>query len=174
MDNPLLFKIVEETVQQCRFAGFSFQSLRTGLQGADAQKSFFWVHSFLHYGQNVSRMLWPDRKESSQRGEKLREIARADTDSPSRLNQLGRQQSRFDESFEDWCQRLGGLNYVDMNIMPQGTIGSFQSDTFQRNLDPEEYIFVYQGASFDLRLLADELKRIDGACQQWLRTNNPW
>ena len=65
-------------------------------------------------------------------------------------------------------------NYVDFNIMPQGTMLGYQQDAFQRNLDPDTGRLVFRGETWDLRQLSDELRRVESAAQLWLKTHNPW
>ena len=174
MDNRIFYKTVEEIRQQCRFAQLAFVALRTSLNEQDPERCFLHVHAFLFHATTVSRFLWPARAESRERGDQLREALKVAPDSPLLLPGVRRQTEGFDEAFEDWIHALDNPGYMDMNLMPTGTISGFKADTFQRSLDPETFKLVLRGAECDLRKVTDELRKIDAAIQQWLRTHNPW
>ncbi|MBI2928870.1 MAG: hypothetical protein HYY24_24670 [Verrucomicrobia bacterium] len=174
MEPKVAFKVVEEIRQQCRFAQFAWQNLRTSLQSVDAEKTFFYVHAALDHALAVARLLWPAREASSARGEWLRKELRVPDDSPLRLREVREALERSDESFEDWLASLENTNYVDMNIMPQMAIGAFKQDTFQRSLDPDTQKLVLWGAACDLRSVANALRELDGAASTWLRAHTQW
>lgn len=84
------------------------------------------------------------------------------------------QVERPDERLEDWMATLENRNFVDMNVMPVGTIAGFKPDNFQRSLDPENFRLHLRGQACDLRQVADELRKVDNTAQTWLRTHQPW
>jgi hypothetical protein len=174
MDNQLLYKLVEEVRQQGRFAQFAFQNMRTSLAGLDSEKVFFYVHALIAHVSNISRLLWPVRPESKARGDQLRAELKVGDNSPLRLADFRQHVDRFDERLEDWASALEHRNYVDMNIMPQGTISDFKQDAFQRNLDPDMLQFWFRGDLCYLRALSDELRKLDSAVESWLRTHHFW
>ena len=81
---------------------------------------------------------------------------------------------RGDEWMEDWIASLPVVNYVDMNLMPMGTIANFRSDAFQRSLDPENMMLSLRGVSCNLRKISDELIKYETKSSQWMRAHNPW
>lgn len=174
MNNQILFKLLEEIRLQCRLARFAYDNLRTTLQALDVEKSFFYAHAVLVHASHVTRLLWPAREASKDRGEKLRSELKISSDSPLALRGLREHLDRPDEHFEDWLAAMERPDYVDLNIMPQGTISEFKQDRFQRNLDPETYKMVFRGDECDLRQLVNELHRLDSTVQTWMRTHSPW
>ncbi len=174
MEPQFAFKVVEEARQQCRFAQFAWQNLRTSLQSVDAEKTFFYVHAALDHALAVARLLWPARESSKARGEWLRKELRVPDDSPLRLREVREHLERPDESFEDWLASLENKNYVDMNIMPQMALGAFKQDTFQRSLDPDTQKLVLRAAACDLRKVIDTLKQLDSTATAWLKAHTPW
>ncbi len=174
MDNRIFFKALEELRQQCRFAQLAFQNVRTTLNEQDPERVFLHVHAFLNHAATISRFLWPARAESKERGDRLRQELKLADDSPLLLQGVRRQVEGFDEAFEDWLAILESPNYMDMNLMPTGTMSGFKADTFQRSLDPDTFKLHLRGAECDLRKIADETRKLDAAIQQWLRTHNPW
>jgi hypothetical protein len=174
MNNQTAFKLLEEIRQQCRFAQFAFQNVRTSLNALDQEKVFFFVHAFLNHAWQVSRILWPARTESSARGEFLRCELKVPDSSPLFLREMRPHLERPDEWLEQWMESLASPGFVDMNIMPQGTISEFKPDAFQRSLDPETLRLTFRDDPCDLRPVAAELQKIEAASQSWLRTHNPW
>lgn len=174
MDAQLLYKLVEEVRQQAHFAQFAFQNIRNSLVGLDSERAFFYVHGLIAHVCNISRLLWPARPESQARGDQLRAELKIEQKSALRLADFRRHVDQFDERLEDWASALEHRNYVDMNIMPQGTISNFKQDAFQRNLDPDTFQFWFRGDACNLRELADELRKLDSAVESWLKTHHPW
>jgi hypothetical protein len=174
MDNQLLYKLVEEVRQQAHFAQFAFQNVRDNLVASDSERVFFYVHALIAHVANISRLLWPARPESKERGDQLRAELKVDESSPLRLAGFRQQVDQFDERLEDWASALEHRNYMDMNIMPLGTISNYKQDTFQRNLAPERFQFWFRGDACDLRALAEELRKLDSAVEAWLRTHHFW
>ena len=174
MDNQLFYKLVEEVRQQARFAQFAYQNMRTSLAGMDSERVFFYVHAFLGAVANISRLLWPLRPESKARGDQLRAELKVDDGSPLRLADFRQHLDQFDEWLEDWASSLEQRNYVDMNIMPQGTISNYKQDAFHRNLDPETFQFWFRGDLCNLRALSDELRKLEAAVESWVKTHHSW
>jgi hypothetical protein len=174
MDNKLLYKYVEEVRLQGRFAQFAFQNVRNSLTALDSERVFFYVHAFISHLANISRLFWPLRSQSQARGEKLRSELKIKDQSALRLPTFRRHVDQFDESLEDWVSTLENRNYVDINIMPQGTISNYKQDAFHRNLDPENFELAFRGDSCNLRALLDELQQLEGSIEGWLKTNRPW
>ena len=174
MDTLLLYKLVEEIRQQVRFAQFAFQNVRNNLVSLDSERVFFYVHAFTGCVANISLLLWPVRPESKERGDRLRAELKVDEGSSLRMASFRHQLDQFDERLEDWASALEHRNYVDMNIMPQGTISDYKQDAFQRNLDPDTFQFWFRGELCNLRALADDLRKLDTAVEAWLKTHHSW
>lgn len=174
MDQPILFKFVEEARQQSRFGQLAFAALRAGINAMDPERAFAATHALLHHAVAVSRLLWPERAESAPRGEALRAALKPDVDSPLRLGRWREAAGRPDEQFEAWLHHLEQPNFVDFNLMPQAALGEFRPDQFQHNLDPDTFDFGYRGERCNLQKLATALQRLETAAQVWLRSNKPW
>lgn len=174
MDNPTLFKFVEETRQHSRFGQLAFAALRSALNAMDSERAFAATHALLHHAVIVSRLLWPERADSAPRGEALREALKPDADSPLRLARWREIAVRPDEHFETWLTGLEAPNFVDFNLMPQAALGGFRPDQFQHNLDPDTFDFAYRGERCNLQKLMTALQRLETAAQVWLRSHKPW
>lgn len=174
MNNPILFKFVEEIRLQCGLVRIANENMRASVQGLNAERTFFYVHALLNHVAAVSRLLWPERESSLARGERLRGELKVGEQSALKMRDLRRHIDRADESFEDWLAGLETVDYLDFNIMPQGTMQGYKQDRFQRNLDPDTFRLEFRGARCDLRELFSELLRLEAAAQVWLKTHNPW
>jgi hypothetical protein len=174
MDKKTLYRTIEELRQQCRFAQVTFQSLRLRLNELDQERVFVYVHAFLGHAVMISRLLWPARESSAERGETLRKELSVPADSALRLSGGREQVERFDEAYEDWLAGLSEADYVDQNLMPTGTMAGSKADVFQRSLDPDMMIFQLRGQPIPLRKVSDAIRVLEGATQQWLRTHQPW
>lgn len=174
MDNRTLYRWVEEIRQQCRFARLAARNMKNELRAMDSEAAFFYVHALLHFARNLDRMLWPPAEESRARGESLRQELKAPETLNSLLREIQPQLESEEERFGDWLAGLGESGYVNMNIMPQGSISDFQQDIFQRNLDPETLRLEFRGLSCDLKKLLEAIQRLDDSTQAWLRHHHPW
>ncbi len=174
MDTPKLFKFVEETRQQSRFGQLAFASLRAAVNAMDTERAFAAVHALLHHAVIVSRLLWPDRQASAERGDALRAALKPEADGPLALKRWRELARGPDEHFETWLGSLDQPGYVDFNLMPQAALGSFRADEFQHNLDPDTFEFAYRRENCNLLQIANALQRLETAAQTWLRTHNPW
>lgn len=174
MDKKILYRMIEETRQQCRFAQFTFQALRLRLNELDPERVVVDVHAFLGHAVTISRLLWPVRPSSNGRGETLRNELGVPVDSPLRMPGGREQVQTFDEAYEDWLSALPGADYVDLNLMPTGTMAGSKSDVFQRSLDPDTMVLQLRGVPIPLRKLSDAIRALEGAAQHWLRTHQPW
>ncbi len=174
MSNQLLFKLLEELRLQCRWGKVAYENVRTSLQAMDPEKTFMYVQALLAHVCQASRLLWPARAASKERGERLRKELKLGDECPLNLRDARARLEASDEHFEDWLATMETPGYLDFNIMPVGSISGFKQDTFQRSLDPDTYKLTLRNEAWDLRRLADELHRVESAAQNWLRTHNPW
>jgi hypothetical protein len=174
MDKKILYRTIEELRQQCRFGLTTFQSLRLRLNELDQERVFLETHAFLGHATMISRLLWPIRASSAARGESLRKALEVADDSPLRMGGGRSQVETFDEAFEDWLVTQPGADYVDMNLMPTGTMAGSKTDLFHRSLDPDTMQFLFRGVPIPLRKLSDAMRALEWAIQQWLRTHQSW
>jgi len=174
MENLILYKFVEELQQQTRFARLAFRELRSIVTSVDSERIFLFAHAFLAHSANVSRLLWPTREGSAERGKALREATGVAEDSALRLPGARPQLEHEDECYEDWLERLDAPHYVDMNVMPTAAIGEFKGDAFQRSLDPDTFRLVLRGVTVETRVLADALRQLETSIDHWKRTHRPW
>jgi hypothetical protein len=174
VDKKILYRTIEELRHQCRSVQTIFQSLRLRLNELDQERVFIDVHALLTHATMISRLLWPARSSSATRGETLRKELNVPDDSPLRMSGSREQVETFDEAYEDWLASLPDADYVDLNLMPTGTMAGSKTDVFQRSLDPDTMTLLLRGVPIPLRKLTDAVRALDWSIQQWLHTHQPW
>lgn len=174
MDARILFKFVEEVRRECRLARLATGELRGALAALDPERAGFFVRAWLTHATSVSRLLWPDRPAYAARGELLRQELKVDAASPIRLANLQKHMFQPDEAYEAWLNRLPEPNYIDFNLMPSGTLSGSRQDTFQASLDPDTLEYTLRGDTANLAATSTALNKLEGICDHWLRTHQPW
>ena len=168
------FKLMETVRQECRFALLAFQHLRTALNEADQERIFLFAQSMAQHASQVACFLVPARPASTARGEFLRSELKVETSSPLLVPALRELVERGDERYEEWVDSLETPHYLEMSVMPQGALAGSSPDVFHRRIDPDSLRFGFRNWTLDLNRLAQELRRLEGACQTWLRGHTPW
>ena len=174
MENRLLYRFIEQVQAHCRLARLASGELRTALATLNPEQSALRLHAFLAQVYIVSRLLWPERESSAERGATLRRELTVAEDALLRLPPLRKHLVRPDECYEDWVTRLPEPNYLDFNLMPLGTLAGAPQDAFQTNLDPDTLLLTWRGDTMNLAQLDEELRRLLHATETWLRHHNPW
>ena len=174
MDNRIVYKLVEEAQQRCRFIDVAFDQLRQSLNEQATEKVFYHVHAFLGHVAALNGLFWPKRQSSLPRGDKLRQELKVADASALNIHDLRGHLVADDESFEDWLNGLRDPNYVDFNLMPVSAMSGMGGDTFQRNLDPENFQLQYRDSSCDLKKIHDETRALQTAIERWKREHTPW
>lgn len=174
METRVLFKYVEEVRRECGLARMATGEMRTALAALDPVRASLFVRSVLTHAVAVSRLLWPERAESAERGATLRQELKVPEPSPLQLATLRKHTARPDETYEDWLKRLPEPDYLEFNLMPAGTMAGSKEDTFQADLDPDTLEFTFRGDAANLAKVNEALRQLDTACERWLRTHNPW
>lgn len=168
------FKLVEAVRQECRFALLAFARLRSALNETDQEWIFVSAHAMLQHAGEVARFLVPSRPVSAARGEFLRRDLGVEAGSALLVPALREMLERSDETYEDWVDGLESPHYLEMNVMPQGALAGSTPDVFHRRLDPDSLRLGFRTWSVDLKRTSLELRRLEGACQTWLRGHTPW
>ncbi len=174
MNPTYAYKLVDTVRQECRFALAAFARLRSALNEADQDWIFVCAHAVLLHSGQIARFLLPARAASAERGEFLRRELAVPAASPLLAPALRELLDRSDETYEEWVQNLQSPHYVELSVMPQGALAGSSPDVFQRRIDPDSLRFGFRHWTVDLNRLAQELRRLDNACQAWLRGHTIW
>ena len=174
MNPTRAFKLVETVRLECRFALLAFARLRAALNETDQEWVFVSAHATVHHAGQVARFLVPSRPISAARGEFLRRELGVEAGSALLAPALREVLERGDETYEDWVDGLESPHYLEMNVMPQGALVGSSPDVFHRHIDPDSLRLGFRHWSIDLNRVSLELRRLEGACQTWLRGHTPW
>lgn len=174
MDNPLIFKLLEEILLQCRQAQHACKSISANVTMNDPDLAIFYADGFLSRAVNISRLLWPENPDFKERGEKLRTELKVAPDAALSLAEHRAHAAAYDANLVNWAKSSEHRDFVSVNLMPQGTLEGFREDQFHRNLDPETLRYSFEGITVNLRQLQKELQKIEQQAQIWLKLHNPW
>jgi hypothetical protein len=174
MNSTRAFKLVETVRQECRLALLAYQHLRTALNEADQERIFLLVEALVQHAAQVGCFLVPSRPASAARGEFLRRELKVEPGSALLIPALRGTLGPGDASYEDWVDSLETPHYLELSVMPQGALAGSSPDVFQRRIDPDSLRFGYRHCSLDLNRVGQELRRLEGVCQAWLRAHTPW
>lgn len=174
MDNPLIFKLLEEILMQCRQAHHAASRITVETGMNQPELAVFYADAFLSRAANISRLLWPESPEFTERGEKLRSVLKVDPNAALSLTEHRAQASAYDVRLIEWAKSSERRDFVSVNLMPQGALEGFREDQFHRSLDPDTMRYSFEGISVNLRQLQKELQKIEQQAQIWLKLHNPW
>lgn len=175
MESIQFYRLVEEILQQSRFARFAFQEIRNKLITTETEKMFFYTDSFLHHLARIRTFLWSENQgKLAETSEQLRKALNCSEDGPLKSPLLFTEACDQPTRFLRWLESLPSADYMDMNIMPIGTLDAFGQDQYHRNLDPETMNYRVRDVQLDLLSLERELRSVESGCESWLKTHNPW
>lgn len=174
MDNPLIFKLLEEILLQCRQAQHAAKCITAETTMNQPELAVFYADAFLSRAANVSRLLWPDDPEFRERGEKLRSELKVEANAALSLTEHRAQAAAYDVNLVEWAKSSERRDFVSINFMPQGTLEGFREDQFHRNLDPDTLRYSFEGITVNMRQMQKELQKIEQQAQTWLKLHNPW
>jgi len=161
--NPMVLRIFQTEVErQCKFALIAAQDLDRALHTLENDRIWYSVQSFLVAVGNVSKLLWPIKKEDKlklrERGKELRTSLSVGNDSPLRPRTFRNYFEHFDEGLEDWATSSERHNFADSNVGPRPTtcmIAGLDPGDYLRNFDTENFAVTYRGDEYHLRPIVD-------------------
>ena len=103
MDNPLIFKLLEEILLQCRQAQYACKSISANVTLNDPELAVFYADAFLSRAVNVSRLLWPENPDFKERGEKLRTELQVASDAALSLAEYRAHIASYDVNLINWA-----------------------------------------------------------------------
>ena len=165
MDDRLLELYIREVQLQCRFALFAADQLDALLgllqrapNTAHNEPIFFYLHAILAHAGNVSKLFWPVQRCRPQR-ERLRAALKMHQTSPLYSRGVRDSLEHYDEELEDWYDNSPHRNLIDMSIGPPDVIAG--PIKYHRYFDPYNSVLTVLGETVDLRVLVQELRRVE-------------
>ncbi len=177
---------VQEVFNQTRFSLYAWNALQSVLSTIKSERktqnipgAFWLIHSFLTHAAMVSKIVKPslnfsrnrskdERRLSELRATQIGDLLGVNSTSPVLQRAMRDHLEHFDERLDHWNVESEHHNSLDMSfISGGGGVGFATSDHF-RVLDPETLTFRFRDDEFELRIVADEMLRIQQAASHWL------
>ncbi len=158
---------VGEIVKQTKIAKRAAERLQTANDPDHFDELEIWVsiQSILVAAGNVSRILWPSRKQSKTRGEELRTLLGIDESNILSDRKFRNHFEHYDERIEDWFEKSGSAVYTDSSINPFGSIWESNPPNLHRGYSPLTQTLTFRGESVDLATLLNVLEEIRHKCR---------
>jgi len=159
------FVFIGEIVNQAKLAERAAERLRINTGNFDPIEVWGAIQSILIAAGNVSKILWPTRKKSAERGELLRQLLQVDDQNPLSDRNFRNHFEHYDERIEDWFMEHGSAVYIDSRIDPFGSPWGPNPTNFHRGYDPLTMTLTFRGESTDLSAILHALQEIRHKCR---------
>lgn len=144
-----------EAYQEVQYTKLCYRSFLNARRRDNVDLIFLHLHHFVIHAANIDKLLNP--KHSSPRYQIIRDAIDMSNLELRLLRKLRNHLEHFDERLDKWVQDYYGRPFFDRNLI-EGTYG-FPEEAYLRALDGNT--FKFQGESFDLGVLVEEVRRID-------------
>lgn len=148
---------------QSELAARAAERLATWEDHADSIETWSAIQSILIAAGNVSKILWPPRRESVPRGKMLRELLHVDDRSALSDRNFRNHFEHFDERIEDWFSSTHSAHYTDQ-VIGLCPIRDFPQ-TVHRAYDPLTQTLIFRGESMNLASILGALDEIRKKCR---------
>lgn len=158
MDRMVLRIFQREVERQCRFALMAIQDLKQALQTYDMDRIWYSIQGFLVAAGNISKILWPPKARSRERGAELRASLSVGSDSPLEPRTFRNHFEHFDERLEQWVLSSERRNFVDSNVGPPGMIAGLEPGDFLRNFDTTSSAVTFRGDVYHIEPVGEAIR----------------
>lgn len=126
------------------------------------------IQSILVAAGNVSKILWPQKKEYNSRGERLRKLLKVDNCNILADRKFRNHFEHYDERIEIWFKNQSSSVYTDLAMNP--SLSSFGSMTFKyhRGYNSFNNTIVFRNETLDLNAVLNELEKIRLSCSNFV------
>ena len=177
MDENLEKRFLKELEIQCGFAKFALEDLNSCLSSLenvrggftnngnnDVERLWYSIQNFLNAAANISRILWPSKRNYKERGRLLRKKLNVNDGFALNSRQARNSFEHFDERLHDWFFSLDKPSAaVDRNIGPIDSwnpSGDPDKKYFLRNFDQTKYVLWFRGEMYELQPMIKEIQSI--------------
>ncbi len=143
------------------------------MSARDATRIWYSVQALLVAAGNVSKLLWPVRKQSAGRGKDLRRAIGVSETSPLKSRDFRNLFEHYDERLEDWMMSSKRHNIVDSSVFPPGAIQGIDPGDFLRNIDSSDWSLTFRGKRLELRPLLNALREVRDLAAAVVSIGNP-
>ena len=154
--------LLSEIVLQAKIAKLAAQRLNE----TDHVEVWCSIQSILVASGNVSKVLWPPKKESKRRGMELRKLLKIEDDNILSSRQFRNQFEHYDERIEEWFNKQSSAVYTDLAMNPSQN--TFINQTVNRGYNSIDNTLVFRGEILDLNEVLNSLEEILEKCKPYV------
>ena len=154
---------ISEIVLQSKIAQKAAERLQATHNNFDPVEVWCSIQSILVAAGNVSKILWPIKKEHKVRGEKLRQLLKLENDNILSDRKFRNYFEHYDERIEDWFKNQPSAVYRDAAMNP--TLTGFMSSSVNRGYNSFNNTLVFRGETLDLNEVLKALEVVFEKCQ---------
>lgn len=154
--------LISEIVAQSKFAEKAAEQLA---KSSDSVEVWGSIQSILVAVANVSKILWPARKQYMARGKQLRELLGVDDDNLLSDRTLRNHFEHYDERSENWLESSNSAVYMDSRIDPFEPTRLSLPQFFHRSYNPTNQTLSFRNESIDLSAVLTALAEIREKCR---------
>lgn len=172
MKNFQDFILVGEIVLQCKIAQRAIKRLYTTHEKFDNIETWCSIQTILVTTGNISKILWPTKKEYKLRGERLRQLLKVEKDSPLSSRKFRNHFEHYDERVEEYFGNASGGVYVDLSMNPHLNSGIFGNPpTYtHRGYNTFNNTVVFRNEILDFNELFEALENVYNNCKPYALT----
>lgn len=156
---------IAEIVMQAKIAKRAAERLQAATDHFDEIEVWGAIQLILIAAGNVSKILWPSRKSSAARGERLRTMLKIDNRNLISDRKFRNHFEHYDSRIEKWFEENRAAVYVDSGIDPLKSIWGNNPANRHRFYNPSTKILTFRGESVDLAALLHALEEIRHKCR---------
>ena len=173
MDHWFLDIFVREVERQAAFGVMASQDLAGALSAGNMDRLWYSTQALLIAAGNVSKLLWPGKPLSRERGQQLRAVLGVSDESALRPRAFRNHFEHYDDRLEKWIMSSERHNIVDSSVLPAGAIQGIDPGDFLRNLDPTSMKLTFRGDSYDLGALVGAIRDLRNRAEARMNAP-PW
>ncbi len=154
-----------EIMLQTKIAQRAYERLQETHNNSDHIEVWASIQSLLVATGNVSKILWPPKK-NELRGKRLRQILNIRDDNPLSNREFRNHFEHYDSRIEEWFIKHSSGAYIDLAMNPSLLEGS--TNNTHRGYNSFNNTLIFRGKSLDLTLIMKVLEEIRCNCSPYV------
>jgi hypothetical protein len=160
--------LIGEIVLQSKIAYRAADRLKATHDNFDNVEVWCSIQSILVAAGNVSKILWPIRKDYKSRGEKLRQLLNVNEDNFLFDRKFRNRFEHYDELIDDWFNTQSSAVYSDLAMNP--SLRGSMATNDHRGYNSFNNTLIFRGESLDLSEVLNALEEILNNCRPYVLT----
>jgi hypothetical protein len=154
-----------EIVLQSKIVFKAHERLLLAVDKGDRVELWSSIQSILVASGNISKILWPSRNKSKDRGLYLRKMLKIEEDHILSNRKFRDHFEHYDERIEKWFLDKPGASYVDLSMNPSLRSSLPQND--HRGYNSIDNTLVFRGETLDFKKILDGVQQIYQNCKPY-------